>query len=63
MQDLTNYSDQELSLLFLNDEPLYLAARQAGSINELKQIADDFFVYDEAQMTELEQDFMNGAFD
>jgi len=63
MQNITQYSDQELSLLFLNDEPLYLAAQQAGSINELKQIADEYFIYDDAQLAELGQDFMDGSFD
>ena len=63
MQNLTGYSDQELSLIFNNDETLYNMARKAGSINELKDIADQFFIYDDEQLAELEQDFMDGSFD
>jgi len=62
MQNITQYSDQELSLLFMNDEPLYHAACRAGSINELKQLADEVFIYTPGQLSELEQDFFDGAF-
>jgi len=63
MQNITQYSDQELSLLFMNDEPLYRAACCAGSADELKELADEVFIYTPEQLTELEQDFSEGAFD
>ena len=62
-QNITTYSDQELSLLFLNTESLYLQAQKAGDINELRRIANDNFIYTNDQITELEQDFFDGAFD
>ena len=48
---------------FMNDEPLYNAARRAGDINELRRIADEVFIYTPEQIAELEQDFFDGAFD
>jgi hypothetical protein len=62
MQNITQYSDQELSLYFMNDEGLYNMAQSCNSSNELQEIADQCFIYTPDQLSELEDDFSNGAF-
>ncbi len=59
-QDLTGYSDSELSLWFNNDEGLYNALRHAARYNNsdmLVQCADENFIYTPAQLDELMEDF------
>lgn len=58
MQDLTNYSDQELSLLVFNDEGLY---RMRHNVTALKETINELFKYTPEQMTELEQDLGDDA--
>lgn len=56
MNDITNYSNQELSLLFLNDEPLYKELMRAVRRNDftiIKEICDEFFIYTEDQLEDL----------
>lgn len=51
-QDLTEYSDGELSLHVMNDEYLY---RQRRSCN-LKEQLEELFIFSEEQWEELEND-------
>lgn len=51
-QDLTQYSDDELSLLVFNTESLYEGRHWPGFFETI----DDLFVYTEAQMDVLKQD-------
>lgn len=56
MNDITNYSDQELSLLFLNDEVLYKELMRAVRRNDftiLKEVCDECFIYTEDQLEDL----------
>jgi hypothetical protein len=50
--DLTQYSENELSLLVYNDEWLYNRRRR----NNLKDILDDLFVYTPEQLSVLTKD-------
>ena len=61
--DITQHNDSELTDIFLNDEYLYGLARSAGSIDDLKEAAKDFFVFSDDQMSTFEQDFFDGVFD
>ena len=63
MQNITQHSDQELSLLFLNDEPLYRSACRATSFGQIRELADELFIYTPEQLSELESDFEDGAFE
>lgn len=51
-QDLTDYSDQELSLLVFNDEYLYTRRHSRG----FKELIDSLFSYNIDQWQVLEQD-------
>lgn len=51
-EDLTEYSDAELSLRVFNDEWLYKMRRRRNFIEELEQI----FIFTEEQREELEND-------
>lgn len=51
-EDLTEYSDAELSLRVFNDEGLYRLRRRSYFIEELEQI----FIFTEEQREELEND-------
>ncbi len=62
-KNITNSPDSELSSRFKNDSGLNILAKKAGSINELKFIADDYFIYTNEQLSKLEQDFFDGIFD
>ena len=62
MTDITHYSDQELSLLFLNDEPLYKELMRAVRQNDftiIKEICDEYFIYTEDQLEDLIDTFNN----
>jgi hypothetical protein len=56
-QDLTEYSDSELSLHFFNDETLYRAMRRSWAESQLRAIADEVFTYTDAQFEELVEDW------
>jgi hypothetical protein len=60
MTDITNYSDQELSLMFLNDEFLYRELNRAvirEDFGMLEEVAREFFVFTEDQLEELAETF------
>ena len=54
MQDLTNYSDQELSLQVFNEEGLYNMRHDGG----LFKILHELFIYTDEQRVELESDLV-----
>lgn len=51
-EDLTQYSDQELSLRVFNDEGLYRMRRNSQFIGFL----NDIFIFSDDQLEELEND-------
>lgn len=51
-QDLTNYTDQGLSLVVFNDEGLYRMRRNT----QFLEFLNDCFVFTEEQLEVLEQD-------
>jgi len=56
MTDITHYSDQELSLMFLNDEFLYRELMRAVRRNDftiIKELCDEYFIYSEDQLEDL----------
>lgn len=56
MNDITHYSDQELSLMFLNDEVLYkelMRAVRRDDFTIIKEICDECFIYTEDQLEDL----------
>ncbi len=60
MQDLTGYSDQELSMNFENDESLYkclLRAARNGNFADLQELADELFIYTPEQLEDLKETF------
>ena len=60
MTDITHYSDQELSLLFLNDEGLYRELMKGVRLNRfsyVRLIAHEHFVYNDEQLQDLEETF------
>lgn len=59
-KDLTQYSDQELSMLVQNDEVLYntyMRCVRKNNIEELKNLVDDVYLYTKEQWEDLESDF------
>lgn len=60
MNDITNYSDQELSLMFLNDEVLYKELMRAvirEDFTMLEEVAREFFIFNEDQLEDLKETF------
>jgi hypothetical protein len=60
MEDITNYADQELSLMFLNDEFLYKQLMRAVIREDfamLEEVAREFFVFNDEQLEELKETF------
>lgn len=60
MTDITHYSDQELSLLFLNDEVLYkelMRAVRRTDFTIVKELCDELFIYTEDQLEDLADTF------
>lgn len=51
-QDLTDYSENELSLIVFNDEHLYNQRRRSYFIDELRQ----YFIFTDDQLEVLETD-------
>ncbi len=58
MQDLTPYSDQELSLRVFNEEYFYIERNYGGNSNYLKALINEEFHYTPEQMDVLEQDLI-----
>lgn len=62
MTDIRHYSDQELSLLFLNDEGLYREFMRAVRRNDfgiVKCLCDSYFIYTVDQLDDLKDTFNN----
>lgn len=60
MKDISHYSVEELSLLFLNDEGLYRELMRAVRRNDfsiIKELCDELFVYSEDQLDDLRETF------
>ena len=57
MQDLTQYSDAELSLMVFNDEGLYRDRNKSWFVDSLK----DMFIFTQQQMDELLVDLEDDA--
>jgi hypothetical protein len=60
MTDITNYSDQELSLMFLNDEFLYKEFMRAVIREDfamLDEVAREFFIFNDEQLEDLKETF------
>jgi len=60
MTDIRHYSDQELSLVFLNEEPLYktlMTAVRRNDFSIVKELCDEAFIYNEEQMQDLRDTF------
>lgn len=60
MTDIRHYSDQELSLQFLNDEGLYRELMKGVRLNRfsyVRLVADEHFIYDDDQLQDLEETF------
>jgi len=60
MQDITHYSDQELSLMFLNNEVLYKELMRAVRRNDftiVKELCDELFIYTKDQLDDLADTF------
>lgn len=60
MTNIKHYADQELSLLFLNDEFLYNEFMRAVIREDfamLEEVARDFFVFNDDQLEELKETF------
>jgi hypothetical protein len=56
MKDIKHYSDQELSLMFLNDEFLYrelMRAIRRADFTIVKELCDEYFIYSEDQLEDL----------
>jgi hypothetical protein len=56
MKDITHYSDQEFSLMFLKDEFLYrelLRAIRRADFTIVKELCDEYFIYSEDQLEDL----------
>lgn len=60
MTDIRHYSDQELSLQFLNCEDLYkdlMAAVRRNDFSIVKDLCDEYFIYNEEQMEDFRDTF------
>ena len=61
MNDITMYGERELSLQYLNDEPLYRdmqrSLRRGRSFDEFRQQVDEFFTYTPDQLSDLEDTY------
>ena len=58
MQNLTQYTDQELSLIVFNDEYFYI---ERHNLPYLKALINEEFVYTPEQMHELENDLVEDS--
>lgn len=60
MIDIRHYSDQELSLLFLNDEGLYtefMRAVRRADFTVIRELCDEIFDYTQDQLDDLVDTF------
>jgi predicted nuclease with TOPRIM domain len=60
MTNITHYADQELSLMFLNDEFLYKELMRAVirvDFAMLEEVAREFFVFNDEQLEDLKETF------
>lgn len=57
MQDITMYSDDELSLIVFNDEGLYNERKYSSFLDTI----DEFFIYTDEQLSVLIQDLTDDA--
>jgi hypothetical protein len=63
-EDITDYSAQELSLRFQNEEPLYILIRKdKQSISSLYRLVTDRFIYTGAQFNVLWGDYNDGVWE
>lgn len=53
MQDIRHYSDEELSLLFLNDE--YLCSQLYCDWDRVKELCNRLFIYTDEQINDLKE--------
>jgi len=58
--NITMHGDAELSDMFDNDEYLYEQARMAIRFDDLKDLADEYFIYTPEQLDELHGDYIDG---
>jgi hypothetical protein len=66
MTDIRHYSDQELSLLFFNDEFLYtelMRAVRRADFTIVKELCDEFYIYTKDQLEDLADTFNNELID
>ncbi len=61
--NITMHNDAELADFFDNDEYLYGEARMAVRFNALKELADEYFIYNTAQLNEFRTDWDDGRWD
>lgn len=62
MTNIKHYSDQELSLLFFNEEQLYktlMTAVRRNDFSIVKELCDEAFIYTCAQLEDLRDTFNN----
>ena len=59
MQDLTIYSEQELSLRVFNEEYFYIERNHNGSTDYLKALINEEFTYTPEQMEVLERNLID----
>ncbi len=57
-ENITNYSNEELSLYFLNEESLYNIL-QSTDFNNVVETANMFFIYTDEQLEELKETWEN----
>jgi hypothetical protein len=53
--DIRHYSDEELSINFMNDEGLYSILQNASSFDEIKELADELFICTLDQLDNLKE--------
>jgi len=66
MTDIKHYADQELSLLFYNDEFLYtelMRAVRRADFTIVKELCDEYFIYTKDQLDDLADTFNNELID
>jgi hypothetical protein len=56
--DIRKHCDEDLSMFFLNEEPLYEVLRNSDSFEEVKGIADLYFLYTKEQLNDLHKTYM-----
>ena len=62
MTDIRHYSDQELSILFLNDESLYdelMRAVRRNNFTIIRELCDEYYIYTRDQLEDLVDTFNN----